>query len=97
MRKGLNHILEALEAVCDERSIPGIQLEVARGDDVAPDPLPDANTIEVDPYVPVTLLRVTKSARAAGSDCAGRRRAPRRSERPASKCLNSPACRILPR
>jgi CHAT domain len=58
-------ILGALEALRDERSIPGLQLEVARGDDVAPDSLPDAIASDVDPYAPVTLLRVTNSSRAS--------------------------------
>ena len=54
-------ILEEFEAIRDERSISRLQLEVARGDDVEPDPVPDPNAIDVDPYVPVTLVRVTRS------------------------------------
>jgi len=58
------HILEAFKAVGEERSIPGFQLEVARGDNVDPDSLPESNAIDVDPYVPVNLLRVTKRSTA---------------------------------
>jgi hypothetical protein len=55
-------ILEAFEAIGAERSIPGIQLEVARGDNVDPDSLPRATSVDVDPYDPVSLLRVTRNS-----------------------------------
>ncbi len=58
-------ILEALDAIRDERSIPGLQLEAAAGEDVAPDSTPDSTASDVDPYVPVTLLRVTKRSGAS--------------------------------
>ena len=60
-------MLEAFEAVRDERLIPGLQLEVGRGDDVAPDPLPDATASDIDPYVQVALLRVTKRSAATSA------------------------------
>ena len=55
-------ILEEFRAVAEEGSIPRLQLEWARGDDVAEDPPDDPNSTDVDPYVPVTLIRVTKSS-----------------------------------
>jgi CHAT domain len=55
-------IFEELAAVAEEGSIPRLQLEPARGDKVDPDPQDDPNATDVDPYVPVTLLRVTKNS-----------------------------------
>jgi hypothetical protein len=57
-------IYEAFEAVGREHLVPGLQLEVARGDNVPPDPVPEPSAVDTDPDVPVTLLRVTKHASA---------------------------------
>src|SRR5262249_49775811 len=57
-------ICEAFDAVRRERSVPGLQLEVARGDNVPPDPVPEPSAVDTDPDVPVTLLHVTRSAAA---------------------------------
>lgn len=54
-------IYEAFEAVGQERLIPRLQLEVARGDDVPPEPVPDSTAADTEPDVPVTLLRVSRS------------------------------------
>jgi hypothetical protein len=54
-------VQEAFEALSRERSIPGLQLEVARGDPVPPDPVPEPNAVDTEPDVPVTLLRVTRN------------------------------------
>jgi hypothetical protein len=58
-------IQEAFEMVSKERLIPGLQLEVARGDDVPPDPVPEPSADDTNPDMPVTLLRVTRSGSAA--------------------------------
>ncbi len=52
-------IFEAFEAIGADRSIPGLQMELARGDKVDPDPQADPNSNDVEPYVPLTLLRIT--------------------------------------
>jgi hypothetical protein len=53
-------IFNAFNDVSQDGQFQGLHLEVARGDDVAPDPVPDPNAIDVEPDVPVTLLRVTR-------------------------------------
>ena len=57
-------ILDELQAVAAEGSIPKLQLEPARGEAVEPDHVDDPNNVDVDPYVPVSVLRVTKSSAA---------------------------------
>ena len=58
-RKQADDILKAFEDVARDRSIPGLELEVERGEDVEPDTQADPRAVDVDPYVPLTLLRVT--------------------------------------
>jgi hypothetical protein len=53
-------ILEAFETIRVERLIPGLQLEVERGDNVPPDPSPEPNAADTDPDVPVTMLRISR-------------------------------------
>jgi hypothetical protein len=66
-------ICAAFEAVGQERLIPGVKLEVGRGDNVPPDPTPEPGAVDTDPDVPVTLLRVTRNTAAtpAGSSATG--------------------------
>jgi hypothetical protein len=53
-------IFEAFTTAGRNGLFPRLHLEVARGDDVPPDPVPDPNATDVEPDVPVTLLRVTR-------------------------------------
>jgi hypothetical protein len=53
-------ILDAFTAVAGDGLLSRLHLEVARGDNVAPDPVPDPNAVDVEPDVPVTLIRVTR-------------------------------------
>lgn len=55
-------IFAAFEAIGGDRSIPGLRMELSRGDDVDPDPQADPRTNDVEPYVPLTLLRITRGA-----------------------------------
>lgn len=55
-----DRIQEAFEALGQEKLIPGLQLEVSRGDNVAADPTPEPNAADVDPDIPVTMIRVTR-------------------------------------
>jgi hypothetical protein len=55
-------IQEVFAAIGQEHSIPGLQLEVTRGDNVPPDLVPEPNAVDTEPDVPVTMLRVTRSA-----------------------------------
>jgi hypothetical protein len=55
-----NRILDAFQAASRDGLFPGLHLEVDHGDNVPPDPVPDPNTTDVEPDVPVTLLRVTR-------------------------------------
>jgi hypothetical protein len=55
-------IQEAFEAVGREALIPGLQLEVGRGDNLPPEPTPDPGAPDTDPDVSVTLLRISRSA-----------------------------------
>jgi hypothetical protein len=54
-------ILATLEALQNDNRLPGLQLEVARGADVPPDPEPRARPVDTDPDEPMTLLRVTST------------------------------------
>jgi hypothetical protein len=63
-------IQEAFEIIRTEHSIPGLQLEVARGDNVSPDPVPEPTPDDTNPDIPVTMLRVTRNG-AATSVSAG--------------------------
>ena len=57
--QGRTHLRGVSEAIGADRSIPGLQMELARGDKVDPDPQADPNSNDVEPYVPLTLLRIT--------------------------------------
>jgi CHAT domain len=55
-------IFDELMAIADEGSVPRLHLEAAYGDGVDPDQAAGPNALDVDPYVPITLIRVTKSS-----------------------------------
>jgi hypothetical protein len=57
-------IYEAFAAVGRKQLFPGLQLEVARGQNVPPESVPESNAVDTEPDVPVTLLRVTRNAAA---------------------------------
>jgi hypothetical protein len=57
-----NRVLEAFSEIGEDGSFPGLHLEVSRGDNVEADPAADASSVDVDPYEPVTLLRVTRNS-----------------------------------
>lgn len=58
-------IYDTFQIASKEQLIPGLQLEVTRGDPVPPDPMPDVNDNDTDPDVPITLLRVIRTTPAA--------------------------------
>jgi hypothetical protein len=55
-------IFEAFRTLGEDQSIPGLHLEVDRGDTVDPNPQADPNSSDVEPYIPLTLLRITKGS-----------------------------------
>jgi CHAT domain/Peptidase family C25 len=61
----LKQIQNAFEAIVSERAIPGLKLDVVRGNDVPPDPIIDSAAVDTEPDVPANLLRVTRLRRCA--------------------------------
>ncbi|MGB7974870.1 MAG: M17 family peptidase N-terminal domain-containing protein, partial [Roseiarcus sp.] len=59
-RKKLERIESALEEIKSENAFPKLAITVSHRPDVSPDSIPEANAIDTDPDVPVSLLRVTR-------------------------------------
>jgi hypothetical protein len=57
----LQRIQNVFGAVGGEDGVPGPKFVVTRGEDVPGDPLVEPGAVDVEPDVPVTLLRVTRS------------------------------------
>ena len=52
---------DALDDMARDQSLPGLKLQVVRGNDVDPDPTPEPGAADSDEEKPVTLLRITDS------------------------------------
>src|SRR5262249_16921139 len=57
----LELIRDEPEALANDRSFATLNLTVTRGEDVPPDPKIEPNPVDVEPDIPVTYLRVTRS------------------------------------
>jgi hypothetical protein len=63
---------EAFGAFGHDRLIAGLQLDLARGETVPPNYMPEPNAVDVEPDVPVNLLRVTRNVANPTAIAAGR-------------------------
>ena len=61
----LELIRTELEGLVNDRSFAALKLTITRGEGVPPDPKVEPNPVDVEPDVPVTYLRVTRSKSAA--------------------------------
>jgi hypothetical protein len=67
----VTQIVEAFAAIAKERALRGLKMSVARGDPIPPDPVVEANAVDIEPDVPVTFLRVTRPQTATTAAAAG--------------------------
>lgn len=56
----VKQIEAAFKTTAGERALPGLNLRVVRGGEIPPDAVADANAVDTEPDVPVTLLRATR-------------------------------------
>lgn len=86
----LDLIRTELEGLVNDRSFVALKLTITRGEDVPPDPKDEPNPVDVEPDVPITYLRVTRSKSAGAGAVRSKPAVVTRHRKPAGRAAIDP-------